>query len=692
MGLLLSGLSISGTVGVSVVSAVAPVDPPYPYSYFTSLYLTGSGVNGSQNNTFIDSSNDALTITRAGNATQGSVSPFSPNGWSNEFNSGTTDYLQLTTGAMGLATPTTPFTAEAWVYVTALTGVCIASSAFGGSGTIPFVFGMNGGNSGDTTTAGLKPWCGHYTANTWNFAAISPTAISINTWVHLAYVYTGSTITIYVNGTSVVSNTKTSWETTAGTAGYYIGRKWDTSTSAYFSGYISNFRFVRGTAVYTTNFTPPTGPLTAITGTAILTAQGPRFKDNSTNNYAVTVTGAPKVANISPFAPTSTYSTDLNGGSMFFDGTGDYVSTPASTSLQLSTSNFTVEAYTYLNATVAGQQLLAGHDGNTGASNWEIRNDAGVLKYYISSTGTSWNVANGVAMAAVSTSLFQWIHIALVRNGSVFTPYVNGVAGTTTTNAAGIYNNSKGVYVGSVPVAGVGTNGYISSVRLVNGTAVYTTTFTPPAAPLTAITNTKLLLNGTNAGIFDATSKADLETIGNAQITTSIKKNGTGSMMFATSSDYLSFPASTKFRHDQGNWTTECWVNLPSVTGYHCIASMGTYLTANNWSLYISNGAVGYEKGTGAWASTASTLTSALITANTWAHIAWVKNGTTYSVYVNGTLAQQTTSSTFGTGKSGNVYIGTYFNNGVPANGFNGYIDDLRISNSALYTSNFTPV
>jgi len=54
-----------------------------PYFNYTTLLLPGNGTNGAQNNTFVDSSTNAFTITRNGNTTQGTFSPFSQTGWSN---------------------------------------------------------------------------------------------------------------------------------------------------------------------------------------------------------------------------------------------------------------------------------------------------------------------------------------------------------------------------------------------------------------------------------------------------------------------------------------------------------------------------------------------------------------------------------------------------------------------------------
>ena len=57
-----------------------------PYFEYTTLLLSGNGTNGAQNNTFLDGSTNNFTITRNGNATQGTFSPFSQTGWGNYFN------------------------------------------------------------------------------------------------------------------------------------------------------------------------------------------------------------------------------------------------------------------------------------------------------------------------------------------------------------------------------------------------------------------------------------------------------------------------------------------------------------------------------------------------------------------------------------------------------------------------------
>ena len=84
-------------------------------------------------------------------------------------------------------------------------------------------------------------------------------------------------------------------------------------------GYISNLRFIKGTAKYqatsgASNFTVPTSPLTDESVTSC--CQSNRFMDNSTTGHTLTTSGAPKVSTNTPFTQSKT----ANVGSGFFDG------------------------------------------------------------------------------------------------------------------------------------------------------------------------------------------------------------------------------------------------------------------------------------------------------------------------------------------------------------------------------------
>jgi hypothetical protein len=100
------------------------------------------------------------------------------------------------------------------------------------------------------------------------FITGNPGAFGANTWNHIAVVRNSNTIRCYLNGyssTSISSGSNLNDTNNAFTIGNY-----STNDGLAFQGYMTNFRVVVGTAVYTSNFTPPTQALTAISGTQLL--------------------------------------------------------------------------------------------------------------------------------------------------------------------------------------------------------------------------------------------------------------------------------------------------------------------------------------------------------------------------------------------------------------------------------------
>lgn len=128
----------------------------------------------------------------------------------------------------------------------------------------------------------------------------SSTAVTLNAWTHVALVRNSTTVTLYQNGASVASGTSSA--NVSNTAPLLIGTANDYSSNGQFTGYLSNFRLVKGTAVYTSAFTPPTSPLTAISGTSLLTCQsGSSIVDISSNAFTVTAYGNAVASGKNPF-------------------------------------------------------------------------------------------------------------------------------------------------------------------------------------------------------------------------------------------------------------------------------------------------------------------------------------------------------------------------------------------------------
>jgi hypothetical protein len=175
--------------------------------------------------------------------------------------------------------------------------------------------------------------------------------------------------------------------------------------------------------------------------------------------------------------------------------------------------------------------------------------------------------------------------------------------------------------------------------------------------------------------------KNDLETVGNAQISTSVKKFGTGSMAFDGTGDWLVAPSSPDLTLGTGNFTVEFWINVPSFASFRQHVSMRPSDNASYWSI-DSNGSGQFYFYTNTFVVTSSAQST-----NTWIHIAAVRNSGTLTLYING-VSQGSASLT-------NDFLAYPLGVGASPSGtqaMNGYIDDLRITKGvARYTANFTP-
>ena len=644
---------------MTVSSSAATVEPD---SYFNlvSLLLPGNGTNGAQNNTFLDSSTNNFTVTRNGNTTQGTFSPFSQTGWSNYFD-GSGDYLNKTSGTITLSGD---FTLEYWMYPTSVGSYPTTYSTFNAIAVASAMyaqFALNG------TTFTFS--CGNGSSD----GAIGSYTATLNQWQHHAIVRSGTTVTAYVNGVSVGTRTSSvAFNLTSLGIGAYTGAQ---AGNYPFFGYISNFRVVNGTAVYTSNFAVPTTPLTAISGTSLLTCQSNRFVDNSANAFALTVNGNVSVQPFSPFNPTAAYSAATVGGSGYFDGSGDYLDAGAQTAFAFGTGSWTVEAWVYVTSLSSEILLFDTRSSvSTAGVGCRIGTD-GTLSY-------SGSANNPLTSTAIKTN--EWNHIAWSYDGTTLSGYINGVRGGTATPSFNISQNNG--IVGRVGFTAASyMSGYISSLRVVKGSAVYSgTSFSVPTAPLTAISGTSLLLSGTNGGITDAAAKNVLETVGGAAISTAQSKWGGSAMYFDGNGDYLTIPNNVLFALGTGDFTIECWVYsiAGSNNGVWQLASSafpgsaGLAVAANGgaWTVYYGSTSQGHGFGS--------------IGTGTWQHVALVRQSGSLYIYSNGVkytvAASDTTNYTYTT-----LVIGGYYSTSFL---WNGYINDLRITRGyARYTANFTP-
>lgn len=642
--------------------SLTSVDPQFNY---VTMLLHGDGTNGAQNNTFLDSGPNTFTITRNGNTTQGSFSPYGSN-WSNYFD-GSGDYITAPNNT-AFEFGTGDFTVECWVNVqsfTSSTHVIVST----------YQNGTNGWTIGITGNIFYGAVAGDIGAVN---SSVTPT---IGSWTHLALSRSGTTLTLFINGVSSasLSNSTNMTTTSAVTIGTNVG-----GGGLNFTGYISNLRVVKGTAVYTSAFTPPTTPLTAITNTSLLTCADNRFIDDSASPKTITVNGNTSVQRFNPFGASTAYSTSVIGGSGYFDGSGDYLSVANTTALQFGTGDFTVEGWFYMTGSNFANNTLFSIGSFNGGFLLRYR-AAGSDNFYFNNSGYDWN-------PSTNFRLNQWNHVAVVRSGTTVTVYVNGTSVFSVTNSSSLSQSTAT----SIGTATHDTNneaclGYISNFRMVKGTAVYTTAFTPPTAPVTAITNTSLLTNFTNGAIFDNAMMNDLETVGNAQISTSVVKYGTGSLAFDGTGDYLSTPSAPTNQMGSGPFTIEAWIYPTTISGTHSIVGKyvgGSIANSEYWLFITSTGKLAFAvDGSGGEDYVESS--AGAIVANTWTYVVAQKSASAIAIYINGTQANVVGSTRTLSTNTTPLNIGS-FNNGSGT--YFGYIDDLRITKGyARYTANFTP-
>ena len=181
-------------------------------------------------------------------------------------------------------------------------------------------------------------------------------------------------------------------------------------------------------------------------------------------------------------------STAATARSVRFDGTGDYLNTTSSSSdLSFGTGDFTIEFWVKPNGSLSNKGLLqiSANSGGLGSGStyWTHPNSIS-LNTENAYTWTAWGQGPKLEKG-------QWTHIAVVRNSGTTTVYFNGdkkVSGSDTNN----YSH------GYIAIGGYWDTDYLidadfSNVRVVKGTAVYTSSFRVPTEPLANISGTVLL-------------------------------------------------------------------------------------------------------------------------------------------------------------------------------------------------------
>lgn len=206
-----------------------------PFSYFYKTVISTS-------TPFVNPS-----FTTGSAVTTVAQSPFAGGGNSYQFASSVNSFININ-GSSDWAVGTGDFTIEWFSYQTS-------------AGSFPRPFSL-GSYSTAAIAVSIESSTFYYWANSGNRFS-SSAGTFLNNWVHWAVVRQSNITKVYKNGTQLGSQITDNNNINNTSTALTIGNETTKSTGAALIGYLTNFRWVKGLAVYTGNFTTPTSALTA---------------------------------------------------------------------------------------------------------------------------------------------------------------------------------------------------------------------------------------------------------------------------------------------------------------------------------------------------------------------------------------------------------------------------------------------
>jgi hypothetical protein len=659
-----ANVTLTATDGVNIGTDSLVLEVSYLSELWdeTVLSIGTSSTNSLDNSTFIDRSTNAHTVTPTGSPTQTAFHPYLDN-WSVEFD-GSGDYLTAPTSLTD-----NDFTVEGWLHIET------------SSSTNRYIFLH--APSGSTTSSSFLVY---YREDTfyvqWGsgdaYFATSYSGLK-NQWFHFAVTYNKSaeTVTGYLNGTQVGTFSASSRSISSDNTS--IGHRDGGGT---FDGYISNLRVTNGSVVYTTNFTPSTEKLTAVSGTSLLTCQSNRFIDNSASAHAITVGGNVKVSAFNPFGQESEYAVGENKGSSYWvDNSSNYLDLGSSFDFY-DTTDWGIQCWVYPNST---QRMGILSDRNNSSS-------GGITVHLTDTVGgtlepNAFFPASSTLESNVSLKPYEWSHIHLKRIGTTAYWYINGElvnSGSWTSTPS----SGENMMIGRERTSTTDNfDGYISDLKIMQSNVSEEPT-TLPISPVGS-TNAYFYLSMDNAGIFDKTGLNTLTPVGDTATSTTQTKFADTAMYFDGTGDYLTIPDSSLFAFGSGDFTIEAWIYANSLGSYNGVIGQwpDNGSTANNSFVLETVGTnIDFY-----WVSGTTLYTLpdiGAIALNQWIHVAVARNGNSIYGFINGSLAKTGSITQTLNDSSSAITVG---GNVAGGGGWNGYIEGVQILKGvAKYTSNFT--
>ena len=304
----------------------------------------------------------------------------------------------------------------------------------------------------------------------------------VNRWNHVAAVYNGTNTDLYLNGVASGRAQSTNFGENS-SDDVRIGSVRRLSSIHYSECSISDVRIVKGTAVYSGNFTPPTGPLTTTGGTypstanvnTTITASNTSLLIKSTDASIIDKSQGTNLKLVGNATGSTTQAKFVGSKSMYFDGSGDYITTTIDGGL--GSGDFTIDGWVYFTSFYDWICMVSNTRGSTGMN---FGTDAtGDFNFY-DQVGTSAIKIQASNQFSVNT----WYHFAVVRSNGVIKAYIDGIQVGSDYSQSVNYSATSFAIAETLGAPGETLTGYMQDVRITKGLARYTANFTPPTASL----------------------------------------------------------------------------------------------------------------------------------------------------------------------------------------------------------------
>jgi len=564
---------------------------------------------------------------------------------------GTDDYIGIgtTTGGTGITTDfafgTGDFTVEAWVrrngdQVDNASIVCIANDFASNN------WQLNFGTASRSTTNKIE-WFISNASDGGNDMADSE-VLPDKTWTHVAVTRSGTDLRLFKNGTII--DTATSSDDLSDDSGIRIGR--NRGGTAYLNGQVSNVRLVKGTALYTSNFTPPSRLLTAVDNTVLLTCQKDTIRDGSIGIHTVTANNGP-VANLG--FPSSSYE---------FDGTNDYVNFGSVSDANFGTGDFAVECWFFDDGSTPDYAGLVvnGQSGGSDNSSFQFGKGGNVGgEGHTDRIEFTRANASGPYSLYDSTNTIQsntWTHAIATRIGTTVKLYVNGFEVDSMTDS-GSYSNTA-LRVGINRGGDIYWSGKISNVKLYKGKGLTAAEVlqnynaTRNKYPISVVTD-GLIIHwdiGNRSSYRKSTGNLiyDLSSVGNNGLSQNMNSPSQAKIPVIDPSNHGSIVSNADNQINSENTAnltgadprSLCvWIHpTEMVSGNsYSIARMGGGGFKNGFEILIKNNNGSHEvSGSFSGVGQSFSVSSGKILLNTWTHIALTYSGSVAYLYIDGVL------------------------------------------------------